>query len=154
MSNTHLPCFDRYDHIFETCFVQLCKNVFNVRQFVRVCTLMVKRRSSIYAWTFSRPLDLYDHYRQDNVAWIYVMSEGSFWLPNVENFGAQFRRSCTEGVCISLYLLVALQSHVLGVSILVNRKKSWFRGIRGVSLSLNFLVRFSEWSKWPILGEW
>ena len=100
----------------------LWKNVFNVRQFVRVCTLMVKGRSSIYARTFSRPLDLYDHYRQDDVAWIYMMSEGSLWLPNVENLGAQFRRSCTEGVCISLYLLVALQLHVLGVSI-VNRKK-------------------------------
>jgi hypothetical protein len=32
----------------------------------RVCTLMVKRRSSIYARTFSRPfLDLYNHSQQE-----------------------------------------------------------------------------------------
>ena len=35
-----------------------------------------------------------------------------FWLPDVKNLGAQFRRSCTKGVYISLYFIVALQSHV------------------------------------------
>jgi hypothetical protein len=84
-----------------------------------------------------------------------------FWLPNVKNLGAQFRRSCTKGICISLYSLVALQSHVLGVSIVL--LKIWFRGIRGVLLSLIFLVQFyvlEEWLKrgdplrWsPVLGK-
>ena len=84
--NTCLRCNDQ-DDIVETCFVQSCENVLHVRQFVRVCTLMVKSRSSIYARTFSRPLDSYDHSRRENVAWIYVMIVGSFMTARCKEFG-------------------------------------------------------------------
>ena len=82
--NTYLQCNDQHD-IVETCFVQSCENILHVRQFVSVCTLMVKRRS--IRTDVPETIGFVQPFSTRNAAWIYVMIEGSFLAARCEKFG-------------------------------------------------------------------